>query len=98
MPYELPMSIKNEQDLKAFESYLNNDVKRFSNAKSENSLKNRLQNQTGKFIMLETVFGLRKGRLLEVGNDFLSISCKAPQNQMLINFSKINSFILPREN
>lgn len=98
MPYELPMSIKNEQDLKVFESYLNNDIKRFSDVKSENSLESLLQNKIGQFIVLETYFGLRKGKLLEVGKDYLSISCKIPQNQMLIKFSKINSFILPLGN
>ena len=98
MPYELPMTSKNEQDLKIFENYLNDDIKRFSDLKRENSLQIKLQNKIGKFIVLETAFGLRKGKLLEVGSDFLSISCKIPQNQMLITFSKINSFILPQGN
>lgn len=98
MPYELPMTIKNEQDLMAFENYLNDDIKRFSDVKNDNTLKTRLQNKIGKFIVVETYFGLRKGKLLEVGEDFLCISCKTPQNQMLISFSKINSFILPRGN
>ncbi len=98
MSYKLPLTLKNEQDLKVFENYLNDDRKRFSDIRSDNALINYLQNKIGEFILLETAFGLRKGKLLRVGKDFLCISCKFPQNEMLINFSKINSFILPQGN
>ncbi len=98
MPYKLPMTINDEQDLKAFENYLSDDIKQFSKTKSEISLKSSLKAQIGQFVLLETVFGLRKGKLLEVGSDFVGISCNNPKNQMLISFSKINSFILLRGN
>lgn len=98
MSYKLPMSISTEQDLNAFENYLLNDIKQFSKTESENTLKSLLQKNINKYITLETTFGFRKGKLLAVGMDFVCLGCKNSQNQLLINFSKINSFILPQGN
>lgn len=98
MSYKLPMNIKGEKDLEAYKKHLLDDIAHFSRTKNENNLHFLLQELIGKFIILETAFGFKKGKLLQAGNDYIRISCTNNQNQMLIAFSRINSIILPQGN